>query len=202
MRIVSTKDVTYALITGLTTGLIADGILTYLGSKLPFGVHSSTLIWLIPVLWVLGVQLGYTIGVVFRPFIQFGRFAAIGFANALVDFGVLYLLIAWTGLSAGLAYIAFKAVSFSVATVHSYFWNKYWAFDASSTRGGSSEIGRFLLVALASIVVNVAAASLTVALSPAGFSPQAWAGVGAIVGSGVALIFSFVGFRVFVFRKK
>ena len=202
MRIVTTKDVTYGLITGLTTGLIADGILRYLGKSLPLGISTSTLIWLVPILWVLGVQLGYALGVIFKPFVQFGRFAAIGFANALVDFGVLYLLIALTGFSTGIAYALFKTVSFSVATVHSYFWNKYWAFSETGSRGGTGEIGRFIVVALASVLVNVAAASITVALRPAGFTTAAWAGIGAVVGSAVALIFSFTGFRVFVFRKK
>ncbi len=202
MRIVSGRDVTYALITGLTTGLIADGILTYLHTALPFGISPTLLVWTLPVLWVVGVQLGYALGVLFKPLTQFGRFACIGFANALVDFGVLYLLIGWTGYSAGIAYSFFKTVSFTVATVHSYFWNKYWAFDAGASRGGGSEIARFSVVALASIVVNVAAASATVALRPAAFGAQTWAGIGAVVGSAVALIFSFIGYRVFVFRKK
>ncbi|HUO75415.1 MAG TPA: GtrA family protein [Candidatus Paceibacterota bacterium] len=201
MRIVSGRDVVYGLITGLTTGIIADAILRYLGKSLPLGINTSVLIWLVPILWILGVQLGYILGVWFKPFVQFGRFAAIGFANALVDFGVLYLLIALTGLSTGIAYALFKTLSFSVATVHSYFWNKIWAFQ-DSARGGSGEIGRFLVVALASVLVNVAAASITIALRPAGFTTAAWAGVGAVVGSAVALIFSFTGFRVFVFRKK
>jgi putative flippase GtrA len=202
MRIVSTKDVTFALITGLTTGLIADGILQYLHQSLPLGIHPSVLPWAVPVLWVAGVQLGYALGVRYRPFVQFGRFAAIGFANALVDFGVLYLLIARTGYSAGLAYSMFKALSFSVATVHSYFWNKYWAFEAGGSRGGTSEVARFGAVAIASVAVNVVTASLVVAVRPASFVPQSWAGIGAVVGSAVALIFSFVGYRVFVFRKK
>lgn len=202
MRIVSGRDVTYALITGLTTGLIADGILTYLHKGLPLGINPSVLVWTLPFLWVVGVQMGYALGAVFRPFMQFGRFACIGFANALVDFGVLYLLIGWTGVSTGIAYSVFKTISFTVATVHSYFWNKYWAFDAGASRGGGSEVARFSVVALASIVVNVAAASATVALRPASFASQTWAGVGAVVGSAVALVFSFIGYRVFVFRKK
>jgi len=202
MRIVSTRDVVYGLITGLTTGLIANGILTYLGTSLPFGVSASVLPWLVPVLWVLGVQLGYALGTWFKPFVQFGRFAAIGFANALVDFGVLYLLIALTGRSEGTSYALFKTLSFSVATVHSYFWNKYWAFGETGSRGGTTEVARFTTVALASVLVNVTAASITVALRPAGFAPEAWAGASAVVGSAVALIFSFTGFRVFVFRKK
>jgi putative flippase GtrA len=168
---------------------------------LPGQIQPWILVPAVPVLWILGVQFGYVLGVAFKPFEQFGRFAAIGFSNAAVDFGVLYLAIALTGNAVGLAYSLVKAVSFSVATVHSYFWNKSWAFDASGSRGGATEVARFVSVALASLVVNVVAASTVVALGPQGTDARAWAGIGAVVGSAAALVFSFVGFRIFVFRK-
>src|SRR6185436_15533667 len=97
----------------------------------------------------------------------------------------------------------FKAVSFSVATVHSYFWNKYWAFQAGNVPVTGREMLSFLSVSLASLAINVGAASLTVAVGPlAGLGAPAWAGAAAIVGSAVALILNFAGLRIFVFRKK
>ncbi|MCC6934190.1 MAG: GtrA family protein [Candidatus Yanofskybacteria bacterium] len=202
MRSLSSRDVSSALVTGFTTGIIAWRILLFLGHPLPFGIAPGVLVPLIPALWLAGVQLGYLLGMVFRPFVQFGRFAAIGFANAAVDFGVLYAFIAATGLATGGAYAAFKAVSFSVATVHSYLWNKYWAFDAGRSRGGQREVLAFLGVALSSLLVNVGAASVVVALRPATFAVASWAGIGAVVGSAAALVFSFTGFRLFVFNRR
>ncbi len=201
MKIVSQKDVVSAVFTGLTTGLIGWRVLAFLDHLLPLGIDPIVLVLVVPVAWVLGVQLGYVLGMVFKPFTQFGRFACIGFANAAVDFGVLYLLIAKSGVAAGTAYATFKAASFAVATVHSYLWNKYWTFEATRTAGGRSEVLSFLSVALASLVVNVAIASLVVAARPASVAVESWAGVGAIAGSATALIFSFIGFRVFVFRR-
>jgi len=202
MRIVNKKDVLSALATGLTTGVISWRILAFLGKGLPMGVPPVVLVFIIPVAWVAGVQLGYFLSSFFRPFAQFGKFACIGFANAMVDFGVLYVLIGYTGLAEGSAFSLFKAISFSFATVHSYLWNKYWAFDAARTSGGSTEAVSFIGVSLASLLVNVAAASVVVSLRPETVAVASWAGVGAIVGSAVALIFSFTGFRVFVFKKK
>lgn len=202
MKIVNRKDVISAAVTGLTTGSIGWRILVFLNHGLPGGINPNILPVVVPLLWIFGVQLGYFLSAYFRPFAQFGRFACIGFANALVDFGVLYVLIAWSGIAEGSAYSAFKAVSFSFATVHSYLWNKYWAFDAANTTGGSREALSFVGVALASLLVNVIAASLIVALRPETVPAASWAGVGAVVGSAVALIFSFTGFRVFVFKKK
>ncbi len=202
MRIVNRHDILSALATGLITGAIAWRILVFLGYGLPLGIPSWVLAVALPLLWIAGVQLGYALGVLYAPLESFGRFVCVGFANALVDFGVLYLLIGLTGLAAGLAYAAFKTISFGAGTVHSYFWNKYWAFNAAKSAGGTREVVRFLLVVLVSILVNVVTASMVVALRPETFTPQMWAGIGAVAGSGVALIVSFIGFRLFVFTKK
>lgn len=202
MKIIDTRDIRSALITGLTTGIIGWRVLVYLGQMLPLGISPVVLVFLAPIAWVAGVQLGYFLGTVFRPFIQFGRFVAIGFSNAAVDFGVLYILIASTGLAAGLAYSAFKAISFSVATVHSFYWNKNWAFEAGASHGGGREVASFLAVAVVSLLVNVTVASIVVALRPAGVEVELWAGIGAVAGAAAAIVFSFTGFRVFVFHKK
>src|SRR3989344_992981 len=86
----------------------------------------------VPVLWILGVNLGYFLGrwVVF--FNQFGKFAAVGFTNAAVDFGILNLLIAYYGIVSGLGFSLFKATSFVVAVAHSYLWNKFWVFSSEN----------------------------------------------------------------------
>lgn len=202
MKILSRRDVVSALVTGLTTGVIAWRILVFLDRSLPLGIDPFLLAVLVPLAWLAGVQLGYLLGMWLRPFAQFGRFCAIGFANALVDFGVLYLLIAQTGQTDGPHYSLFKALSFLVATVHSYLWNKYWAFDAGASRGGVREAASFVSVAVGALLVNVAVASAVVALRPDAVDAAAWAGVGAIAGSAVSLVLSFAGFRLFVFRKK
>lgn len=200
MKLLSHRDVAFGLATGLTTGLIAWQVLSFLKRTLPGGIDPLLLVFVVPVAWLLGVQLGYVLAIILRPMEQFGRFAAIGFANAAVDFGVLYLFIASTGHTAGLWYAGFKALSFCVASVHSYLYNKFWTFGGTRSQV-AGEMARFFTVALASVVVNTLTASLVVALRPMGFDPASWAGVGAIVGSATALILSFVGFRVFVFRS-
>lgn len=202
MRTLDRRDILSALTTGLTTGVVAWLVLTYLGHALLMDIQPVVLVPVVPVLWVLGVQLGYVLSILFRPFAQFGKFACIGFANAAVDFGVLYILIASTGLAAGVAYTLFKTFSFSVATIHSYLWNKYWTFGAAGNRNGGREFLSFISVSLASLLINVSIASIVVASRPVAITAQSWAGVSAIVGSAVALIVSFIGFRVFVFGKK
>src|SRR3989338_10495204 len=138
------KDFYFSIATGLITGFSAWKIFEYLEVS-KFGGYSF--VWfllVVPVLWILGVNFGYFLGKWFGFFNQFGKFAAIGFTNAAVDFGVLNLLIANTGITAGVWYSVFKATSFISAVVPSYFWNKYWAFsshqgDALMSSGGGFE---------------------------------------------------------------
>ena len=137
-------------------------------------------------------------------FNQFGKFTTLGFTNAAVDFGVLNLLIAATGISTGIWYPAFKGVSFVCAVIPSFFWNKYWAFGAGKSGSGKAEFLKFMSVMIIAILINDGTASLVVNfVHPVlGLSATAWANVSAVVGSAVALIFSFTGFKVAVFKVK
>ncbi len=215
------KDFYFSIITGCITGFSAWRIFEFL--KIDIHVSSAWMMLLVPVLWILGVNLGYFLGRWLGFFNQFGKFSAIGFTNAAVDFGVLNLLIANTGISSGGWYPVFKGISFLSAIVPSYFWNKYWAFrpDADVARvfgsqgpvpafqqkgnvgSGTFEFAKFMSVAIVSIFINTGTASLVVNyIHPlAGLSAQVWANIGAVAGSAVALIFSFVGFKLAVFKK-
>ena len=133
---------------------------------------------------------------------QFARFVVTGFLNTGIDFVALYLLIQLSGYSTGVHYSIFKGISFTLATVNSYLLNKFWTFGAGRSGGGVNELGRFVAVALVALAVNITAASLVVGIGPlAGLSSNLWALVGAAAGSAAALIFSFLGFRLFVFGK-
>jgi putative flippase GtrA len=212
------KDFYFSVITGCITGFAAWKIFEFLGvdifDKLRINiifhllgqpntyVSSVWLMLLVPVLWIVGVNLGYFLGKWFRFFNQFGKFAAIGFTNAAVDFGVLNLLIANTGISGGGLYPVFKGISFISAVIPSYFWNKYWAFESKES-GGGFEFAKFMSVAVVSIFINDGIASLVVNyVRPIlGLNLTQWANLGAVVGSAVALAFSFIGFKVAVFKK-
>ncbi|MEK7076241.1 MAG: GtrA family protein [Patescibacteria group bacterium] len=198
----SKKDFYFSIITGCITGFAAWQIFNFLDVVKFKDISFAWLLLFIPVLWIMGVNFGYFLGKWLTFFNQFGKFAAIGFTNAAVDFGVLNLLIANTGISAGGWYPVFKAISFVSAIIPSYFWNKYWAFE-SAEGGGGFEFAKFMSVAIVSILINDGLASLIVNFVDPfrGLSPAVWANIGAVAGSAVALIFSFVGFKVAVFKK-
>ena len=205
------KDFYFSIFTGAGAGLIAWRIFNFLGFPgLVMATEGAVIlssIWLIlivPILWVVGVNLGYFLGRYVGFFSQFGKFAAIGFTNAAVDFGVLNYLISLSGITGGGYYSIFKTTSFLVALINSYLLNKYWAFEAGRSSGGGIEFVKFASVAVVALLVNVGVASYIVnSVSPMfGFTSEVWANVGAIVGSASALILSFTGFKLLVFKTK
>lgn len=203
MTIFSRKDLIFSLITGFYTGFIIWRILDFL--NLPFynGISFAWLTVIVPILWILGVNLGYFLGRWLGFFNQFGKFSAIGFTNAAVDFGILNLLIFYTDIASGVWFPVFKATSFIAGSVHSYFWNKYWAFEAGRSGITGQEFFKFFAVTVIAVLINVIAASIVVnIIGPQfGLSREAWANIGAVVGSAVALVVSFIGFKVAVFKK-
>ncbi|MEK7138883.1 MAG: GtrA family protein [Patescibacteria group bacterium] len=218
------KDFYFSVITGLITGLITWRIFEFLnvqiglfGRKLCWseggslgdvaiscwGISWAWLVMVIPVLWILGVNLGYFLGRWLNFFNQFGKFAAVGFTNAAVYFGILNILIAWSDINKGFWYSVFVAVAFIIGTTHSYFWNKYWVFSAISEGVNKEEFGKFLTVSVVAGLINVGTASGIVNfITPMfGLTADQWANIGGVAGSAVALVFSFVGFKLLVFGK-
>lgn len=199
------KDFWLSVLSGLITGAIAWQVLSFLsGAETNFGGFSHKwLVVAIPILWVVGIRTGFFMGKWFDFLPQFAKFVAIGFTNFGVDLGVLNILIAQTGHVEGWQYALFKAIAFLVAVTHSFFWNKYWTFEAGKSRGGGGEFWKFLAVNLAAAGVNVSIATFVATkVNPVlEFTPAVWANMAAVVGSASALTLSFVGLRFLVFKK-
>lgn len=88
-------------------------------------------------------------------FFQAIRFVATGFLNTAVDFAVLNLFAASFGVYIGIGIGAINAVSFSAAVLHSYFWNKYWAFGRQHSADAplGKNLGQFVGAALLGVAV-------------------------------------------------
>jgi len=150
-------------------------------------------------LWVAGI-IGKKIPVVF----QFAKFSAVGAFNAFLDWGILNLLIAITGLASGFAYSGFKGTSFIIASISSYLWNKHWTFGAKNDSGtDKKEVGKFFGVTIIGFFLNIVLASVIVnVIGPqGGLSPERWANVGALAATLISLIWNFVGYKFWVFKK-
>jgi len=197
------RDLYFSIITGFYAGLIAWRVFVFLELPEFADLSYAWLIVFVPVLWIMGVNLGYFLGRWLAFFNQFGKFSAVGFTNAAVYFGILNALIYWVDINRGLWYSAFVALAFVIGTTHSYFWNKFWVFGATDDNISGQEFGKFLGVAVIAGLLNVGTASGIVNLVNPLFelTPDQWANIGGVAGSAVALAASFVGFKLAVFRK-
>jgi len=164
-------------------------------------------IWLLlvvmPIAAFVALALAYFLGKKISVIFQFGKFASVGFANTAVDFGVLNLLIFVSGIAGGIGYSVFKGISFIVATIHSYFWNKFWTFKKKEMKEAEKEFLQFFIVSLIGLGINVGIASLVViGLGPQwGIASKVWANIGAACGSAIGLIWNFLGYKFIVFKK-
>ncbi len=193
----------FAVLTGLITGAIAWRIFEFLKTPEFHNVPWSLLIVLVPVLWILGVLLGYFLGQWLEFFNQFGKFAAIGFTNFAITAGTLNFLLSLTSYSSGFGYFIISAISFTVGVISSYVWNKSWAFRSGNIPPSFAEFFKFVTVMLVALGVNVAVSSFVVNyIHPfAGMNPNTWANMGTVAGAACGLIFSFTGFKIVVFKQ-
>ena len=133
---------------------------------------------------------------------QFAKFGAVGAFNTFVDWGILNTLIFITGIAGGTGFALFKGISFIVATLSAYFWNKYWTFQ-SKDKTNSSEITKFITVSVIGFFINVGLASIIIYLfsSTTLVTPEQLANIAAATATAVSLFWNFFGYKLFVFKK-
>lgn len=208
------KDYWLGLLSGLLIGLMSLPVLKIAKPDL----YSQLKLALVP-LFLIGTPLGlYACHLISKKITfvwQFGKFLVIGVMNLLVDFGILAIAtVAFRSFlganstdilfSAGVAvtfYSLYKAISFTVANVNSYFWNKYWTFAKSEDK--KSKFIQFFTVSIIGFLVNVITASLVFKLIPpiGEMNYDQWGLIGAGVGSVAGLVWNFLGYKFIVFRK-
>lgn len=128
---------------------------------------------------------------------QIPAFAAIGAFGFVVDASITYVGAKYLGLSPELA----RPPGFVVATIVNFLLNKFITFSTSRAPLVRAFF-RYFLVASAGLIVNYATYSACVLLSPR-FGLAVTPGILPLfvaVGSGAAMVLTFLGFRLFAFR--
>ena len=136
---------------------------------------------------------------------QLAKFVVVGGLSAMIDLGLLNVLMYSTGWSEGVEFGLLKATSFSLGMTNAYLWNRNWTFR-DRIDPGSSTRSQFLLyiaVALSGMLLNAIVATVIVSSVPAplGWEPFQWANAAAVIAMGVSAMWDFNGYRVFVFRS-
>jgi putative flippase GtrA len=210
------KDYLLGLLAGILIGLLLLPILKNAKPDL------YTQIWLFVVpFFALGVPAGLIIASLIARKIslvwQLAKFLIIGVMNTLVDIGVLALITilvasdvkhasesTWFTMASLVItyYSLYKALSFIIANINSFFWNKYWTFGSENQSRASHQFFQFFLVSLIGFAINVTIASVAFSsLTQSSFTIAQAGLIGAALGSIIGLAWNFVGYKFFVFKK-
>ena len=180
--------------------VIYQTMIDILGRKIHLGLLLAVII---PIAAAICLYITSLLGKKVPVIFQAGKFVTVGISNTLIDWGVLNLQILLTGITAGLFYPIFKGVSFLIAIINSFLWNKFWTFKKGETEKAGTEFLQFLIVSGIGLGINVGIASLAVnVIGPqAGISPKVWATVGALIATMFSMIWNFLGYKFIVFKK-
>lgn len=81
---------------------------------------------------------------------QFIKFAIVGVGGTLIDWIFYYILTRWLGIY----YLLAKTLSFIIAAINNYIWNRIWTFR-SKEKNITGEFIKFFLVSLVGLGLNV-----------------------------------------------
>ena len=77
-----------------------------------------------------------------KEFTRFTKFLAVGLTGFVVDFGVFNLLLKALNFPPVLA----QAISFSLAAVNNFMWNRYWTYPDSRSKPILRQFGMFFVL--------------------------------------------------------
>ena len=152
-----------------------------------------------PAALFIAAYIGRSVRVVY----QFAKFASVGTLNSMIDLGVLNLeTFLWGILPGPIVFAVFKSISFLASTTNSFFWNKYWTFEASA-KPRAGEVMKFYVVAILGGFLNVAVAT-TVRTVGGSVIPSQNILVNIIApfaGIFTVFLWNFLGYKYLVFKK-
>lgn len=91
-----------------------------------------------------------------KEFKRFSKFLAVGITGFVVDFGVFNLLLKAFGFPPVLA----QAVSFTLAAINNFLWNRYWTYPDSRAKPIARQFGTFFVLSLIGLLIRTPIFSL------------------------------------------
>jgi len=212
------KDYLFSIASGLLIGLLMLPILKAAKPEL-YAKYAMIVLPFFLIGTPIGLFVAYLIGKKIKVVWQIGKFGVIGVLNTLVDLGSLALLtflfrayfhidstdtLFVLGASIVTVYSLYKASTFIIANVNSYFWNKYWTFEPNPEKKSHAQFIQFFAVSIIGFIINVLVASLVFKVigAAAGFSVDQIGLLAGAAGSIVGLVWNFVGYKFIVFKEQ
>jgi len=132
--------------------------------------------------------------------VQVLRFLPIGVLNTAVDTGVLNLLIWIFQIFAGPWLIIMNFISFLIANINSFVWNKYWVFKKKKSNIILEYLGFFATSSVVLGIHSVVIYAIT-SIGPFFIGPWAWALFAKLVAVGIGLFWTFLSYKFIIFKK-
>jgi len=121
---------------------------------------------------------------------QFVKFGIVGVTSTIIDWGI------YLGLTRifGLFYLMAKILSFSVAVLNSYIWNRRWTFRSNDPRKLKQFI-KFLTISIVGLVLNSTIMFLAVDHLKL---HDIW---GLVLATAIVTIWNFLANKLYTFRE-
>ena len=167
----------------------------------------SALTWALPIaaplMFLFGIAVGKIFSKIAAVFYQIVKFLEIGVLNTFVDMGILNLLVSMSGVTSGISLGFFNTISFSLAVINSYFWNKLWTFSKENSANAGKEFISFIIVSAIGWAINTSIVVLgtTYLAANNSFSAGAWVNIMKLAATFVAMAWNFIGYKFIVFKK-
>lgn len=120
---------------------------------------------------------------------QFVKFGIVGLSSTVIDWSIFYLLNHYS-----IYYLTAKVMSFSVAVVNSFIWNRRWTFR-STDPDRSKEFTKFLFISLIGLVINALIMYIAVTI----FGQRKI--VGLIFATGITTFWNFLANKFYTFKE-
>ena len=191
------KDYALSIIAGILTAVFIFPVLR----NIEIGIkYYKFLFFIIPLAWVAVIFVSRFLKIKWIK--QFAKFGIVGFLNTSLDFGVLNILSLKYGIYSGVRVAGINPLSFIVALVNSFFWNKYWTFE-EKTAPEAKEAVKFFLVAAIGVLINTSIVFMFTKYFPVnGLTEAQVLNLGKALATGFSLIWNFLGMKIFVFYAK
>jgi putative flippase GtrA len=195
------KDYSLGALAGFLTGICLIPTVWNIGYQ-HVGILSA-----LPIVGAFGIIFGIWLGKVLSGFLpvmfQVSKFAAVGFLNTAINFGVLNLFSIVTGVTGGLSAGGINIPGTIIAASNSYIWNKIWVFQKIDNQGFFNDVPKFALVTILGLLVNSVIIILFTSFIPPlfDFDARVWLNIGKFIATILGILVDFIGYKFLVFRK-
>jgi len=194
------SDIIAVVILGEIVAVFVGFVIKGLGINFPLPFF--TLYILLPIVALIANAIFYFIGKKIPVFFQFAKFITVGLANTAVDFGILNFLMLSSKVYEGKTVILFNVISFLIAAIHSYIWNKLWTFKAKEKVNVASQFLQFVVVSCIGVLINSGIIYIIITWIHPMAGAAAWANIAKVVATAISLLWNFVGYKFIVFKQK